>query len=114
MQPADKVSPGRFSTQSQYVENSNRTLHQKKSSCTKSSGIPFSVLFALSGVTENKGDARAYLTLILKIRKGNIFSMLSCLKYVFGFQFGRERNVFSRYFAGFGVWTAFEIREVVT
>ena len=28
---ADKVSPGRFSTQSQYVENSNRTLHQKNS-----------------------------------------------------------------------------------
>ena len=39
--------------------------------------------------------------------------MQSCLKYVFGFQFERERNVFSRYFAGFDVWTAFEISRLI-
>ena len=35
------------------------------------------------------------------------------MKYAFGFQFGRERNVFSRYFAGFEVWTAFEISWLI-
>ena len=39
--------------------------------------------------------------------------MQSCLKYVFGFQFETERNVFSRYFAGFDVWTAFEISRLI-
>ena len=47
------------------------------------------------------------------MRIGNIFSVQSCLKYVFGFQFERERNVFSRYFAGFDVWTAFEISWLI-
>ena len=32
---------------------------------------------------------------------------------MFGFQFERERNVFSRYFAGFDVWTAFEISRLI-
>ena len=46
-------------------------------------------------------------------RIGNIFQCKSCLKYAFGFQLGRRRNVFLRYFAGFDVWTAFEISWLI-
>ena len=35
------------------------------------------------------------------------------MKYAFGFQFGRGRNVFLRHFAGFDVWTAFEISWLI-
>ena len=35
------------------------------------------------------------------------------MKYAFGFQFERERNVVLRYFAGFDVWTAFEISWLI-
>ena len=46
-------------------------------------------------------------------RIGNILQCKSCLKYAFGFQLGRRRNVFLRYFAGFDVWTAFEISRLI-
>ena len=96
-------------------DSAPKEFHLGKSSCTKSSGIPFSVLFARSGVAEERGkrDVLRFSKFDFCSRIGNIFQCKSCLKYAFGFQLGRKRNVFLRYFAGFDVWTAFEISWLI-
>ena len=96
MQPADKVSPGRFSTQSQYVENSNRTLHQKNSiggnpAARKAQEFPS--LFCLHAQEWQRREASVmscvFLNLTFAAEQGTFFSTIHV------------------------VWTAFEISWLI-